>query len=325
MRNRILAAPRALADWFGAEERARLRAVLNWLFVGGVIVWLALQLDKIGWVELWQSRPTTPAYYLLVLVAYLNLPVADALIYRRLWGHVPFGSLLAVCMRKRIYNSALIGYSGEVFMLIWARSRVAKTDRELAHDIKDTNILSAIVSNCVTAGLIIYLLFRGTFWEAAGTGFAIWAIITVFIAALTPVGFLFRRHFMMLSASVALAVLGIHTLRFAVAQASLLGQWHVELPDLGLGALIALLTVQMLVSRIPFVPNRDLLFISIAIAMTGSLDLPRAEVAGLLITTGALYQVLHLVVIVATSLGGVRAKQREVEVAEEILEREAHE
>jgi len=325
MRHKIVTASRSFADWVGADERARLRSAFNWLFMIGVVVWLGLQLNGIGWAEIWESLPTSPAYYLLVAIAYLNLPFADTLIYRKLWGQVPFASLFAACMRKRIYNSALVGYSGEVFLMIWARSRVGRPDRELAHEIKDTNILSAIVSNCVTAALIIYLLFRGTFWDTAGTGFAIWAVITVFIAALTPVGFLFRRHFMVLSAGVALAVLGIHALRFAVAQASLLGQWHVELPDLGLSALISLLTVQMLVARIPFVPNRDLLFISVAIAMTGSLDLPRAEVAGILITTGALYQVLHLVVIVATTLGGVAMKQREVEAAEEILEREVHE
>lgn len=301
MRRKFLTTSRAFAEWIGADERARLRTAFGWLFMAGVIVILAAQLHRIGWAELWVTRPTSPLFYLFVVLGYLTLPTADTFIYRRLW-RVPFLSMLAACLRKRIYNSALVGYSGEVFLLIWARGRIDRTNSELAHEIKDINILSALVSNYVTAGLIIYLLASGVFWRVAGQAFDLWVIVTLAMAALTPVAFLFRRYFMVLSARIAFSVIGIHILRFLIVQAFLLGQWHVEMPQIGLTALVSLLGVQMLVSRIPVIPNRDLVFISIGIAMSGSLALPQAQIASLLITTTALQQVMHLVVILATSV-----------------------
>ena len=301
----FLARSRTFADWIGAGERERLRSAIGWLFLALVIASLAVQLNRIGWAELWATRPTEPLFYLFVLLAYLTLPAADALIYRSLW-HVPWLQMLATCLRKRIYNSALVGYSGEVFLLVWARGRVGRSDAELAHEIKDSNILSALVSTYVTAALLVYLLYRGAFSHVTGTTFEAWVAVTLVIAALTPIVFLFRRHFMVLSARTALQVLAIHFLRFLVVQAFLLGQWHVELAQTPFATLVALLAVQMLVSRIPVIPNRDLLFVSVGIALSGSLDLPQAQIAGLLVTTTALQQVLHLVVVLATSLRSPR-------------------
>jgi hypothetical protein len=235
-----------------------------------------------------------------VLVAYLVLPVADTLIYRRLWG-IGFWRSLGAFLRKRIYNSALLGYSGEVWLLMWARQRVDQADRALAHAIKDTNILSAVVSTYVLAALILYLVTQTAF-GLSDDAFGWWALATLLFAGLAPLAFVFRRHFMVLSAGTALFVLAVHTARFLGGQVLLLAQWKVELPQLGWTMLAALLAVQMLVNRIPFVPNRDILFISLGVALAGTFAVPRAELASLLLTTAALQQVLHLVVMLATSI-----------------------
>jgi hypothetical protein len=300
VRRRPVATLQDLGRWVAAPERARLRRLAGWAVMLAVAAWLVLRLGDIGWAELWAARPSSPLYYVLVLAAYLVLPVADTLIYRRLWA-IRFWPSLPAFLRKRIYNSALLGYSGEVYLLMWARKRVDQVDRALAHAIKDTNILSAVVSTYVLAALILYLITQTAF-GFSDDAFGWWAAGTLLFAALAPGAFLFRRHFMVLSAGTALFVLFVHTVRFLGGQALLLAQWRVELPEIGWTALATLLAAQMLVSRIPFLPNRDLLFISIGISLAGPLAMPQAALASLLLMTSALQQVLHLVVMLATSV-----------------------
>ncbi|MBH9536356.1 hypothetical protein [Novosphingopyxis sp. YJ-S2-01] len=293
---------RTLADWIGSPERARFRNVLNWIFLAGVIAYLFFQLKQIGWAEIWETRPTSPLFYLFVLLGYLMLPLADTAIYRHIWKS-PIGETFVACLRKRIYNSAFVGYSGEVFLLVWSRQRVDRSDAQRAHEIKDTNILSALVSNYVTAGLLLFLLIRGGFRHPEMPWFDLWSLATLALAVLTPIAFLFRNRFMVLSRHDSWTVLAIHAFRFAMVQVFVLAQWKVELTAIAFGGLISLLAVQMLVSRIPFVPNRDLLFVSIGIALSSSMALPQTKIASLLVTTAALQQILHLVVAVVTSFG----------------------
>jgi len=299
--NRPLAAARELGRWAAAPQRAGWRRAVGWLLMLAVAAYLVVRLQDIGWTELWAARPSSPAYYALVILAYLVLPVADTLIYRRLWG-IGFWGSIGAFLRKRIYNSALLGYSGEVYLLVWARGKVAQGDRQLLHAIKDTNILSAVVSTYVLSALILYLVTQTAFPGLSADAFGYWAGGTLLIAAVTPLAFLFRRHFMVMSTATALFVLAIHGFRFIGGQVLLLAQWHVALPLLGWTTLATLLAIQMLVNRIPFLPNRDLLFISIGIALAGTMDMPRAELASLLVMTSALQQVLHLVVMVGTSV-----------------------
>ncbi len=301
MRDRLLSTSHALANWVHATERTWHRQLAGLLFLLGIGAYLAVRLDRIGWASLWEARPTEPAFYLLVLLAYLVLPVADTLIYRRLWD-IEFWPSLGTFMRKRIYNSAFIGYSGEIFLMVWARRRIEQSDSQIAHDIKDTNILSAAVSTYVSAGLILYALTHAAFHSLTAGEFQYWSIATLLIAGLAPVALLFRKYFMRLPARTALIVMAIHSARFFVGQLLILWQWQIVMPDVGWNNLVTLLAVQILVGRIPLLPNRDLIFISIGIALSGKLAMSPAMVAGLLITTSALQQMFHLVVFLWTSL-----------------------
>ena len=123
------------------------RRPLGWGLAAAMVLWLGLRLEAIGWTAVWRALPNSPVFYALVLAAYLVLPLADALIYRRLWGTRLRGSL-GLFFRKRVYNSALVGYSGEVSLALWARGRVERSDAAILHAIKDVNLLSAVVSGC---------------------------------------------------------------------------------------------------------------------------------------------------------------------------------
>lgn len=283
-----------------SPEKARARRVLGWLATGAIALVIFLQLDDIGWRRVWSERPQDWRFFALVLLGYLVLPVSDIFIFRKLWG-IEFRQAIGAFFYKRVLNSAFVGYSGELFLLVWARTRVARDDSQVAHDIKDSNILSAAVSTYVSAALVLQVLSNGLWRKLASQAFEVGAGLTLAMAALLPVALLFRRRFLLLDLHSAGSVLGLHALRFVLVQALTLLQWRVALPDTTWTMLVNLLTLQLLVSRIPLLPNRDFLFVGVALALCGPLAMEPARLAGLLIVSNALQLGLHLVVLALAS------------------------
>jgi hypothetical protein len=130
----------------------------------------------------------------------------------------------------------------------------------------------------------------------------LWLAPLVMGAMLLPMILMLRLGFEVLAIRSALVVLGIHVARFLTTQALLLGQWAVQLPDLGIGVLGRLLALQMVVSRLPLLPSRDLLFIGAGLALSGPLAIPQAELAGMLIMTSALQMLMHFIVLLGTMI-----------------------
>ena len=288
-------------------KAARFRRPLVWLVTGAMLAWLGFQLDAIGWASIWAARPREPLFYLLLVVAYFVLPVADTLIYRRLWG-IAFWPSFGAFLRKRVYNSVVLGYSGEVGLMVWARSRVARSDAQIAHAIKDTNILSAMVSAAAAAGLVAWLALHVSVAQLPAGAIGWWGAVAIAVTGLLPFGLFLHGRVLALERRDTIALLAIHGARFALGMALLVAQWRVALPGSLTGDLVTLLAVQVLVGRIPFVPNHDVLFVGIALAVSGNLALAHHALASVLIITSALQQGLHLVVFAASTLAEGRRR-----------------
>jgi len=70
--------------WIQFQESAvgkRLLTGLRWSFMVAILAYLAYQFTDIGWGRVWQSLPTTPWFYILLLLMYINLPIAEVAIY----------------------------------------------------------------------------------------------------------------------------------------------------------------------------------------------------------------------------------------------------
>jgi hypothetical protein len=304
----IGASGRRMAAWLDAAERERAKRLAGWLLLAATIALAATQLRAIGWRPLVAAHPTAPGFYVLAVLGYLLLPVADTQIYRGLWG-IGFWRWLCVFMRKRIYNSLLIGYSGEVYLLLQARGWVDREGARLAHDIKDVNVLSAMVSSVASAGLLLYVLCHASSNRLFSPALKLWVVATLVIAASMPLLLAFRTRLMTLPRGAALAILAVHAVRFVGGQLVFLAQCVLVMPQVGWSRLASLLAVQVLVGRIPMVPNRDLLFIGMAVALSGQLALPRTALASLLVVNGALQLAMHLAVLIAAPLATARHRQ----------------
>jgi len=272
------------------------------MFVAGMLAYLSWQVIHLGWAEVWAARPRSPAFYLILAASYLTLPLADTAIYSRLWK-IGFWRSCPIFLRKRIYNAAFIAYSGEIVLMAWARGRVALPARTLAHMIKDSNILSAAVSTVATAALVLLLAVHFPLRSNQAGPWLWWAIATVAMAGLIPFAAIHRHKFMLLGTRTAAAVFAVHLLRFTLTQSLLVALWSVQLPQAGMGALLALLAVQMLISRLPVLPSRDLLFVGAGIGLSHGLVLPQADVAAMLVTASLFQQAMHLAVFLMTSIG----------------------
>jgi hypothetical protein len=101
---------------------------------------------------------------------------------------------------------------------------------------------------------------------------------------------LFRQKLFSLPRSELNFIAALHLARIAakIGLGALL--WHLVLPQVSVGLWLVLSTLRMLVSRLPLVPNKDVVFAGIAVFLLGQ----RVEVASLLAMLGGLVLVVHL-------------------------------
>lgn len=271
-----------------------------------MVGWLVLKVTAIGWGAVLASLPTTPWFYLLFLVMFLTLPLTETVIFRLLLDRRIGLADIGIFIRKRVLNSAFVGYSGDFYLFVWAKRHLGLSTRKAGHAVKDNAILSGLASTTVTALLVAAFWLTGQAGLVAGwldTG-AGKSLAVVFCAAvLLPVLLRFRGRIFAATGRVASAVLGIHMARGLFLLLVQSAQWWVVLPNQSWTTWLIFLTAQMVISRLPFIPNRDLLFLSAGLEMSNVIDGPRAAMAGVLLAGGALTQGANLLFFVATSFG----------------------
>jgi hypothetical protein len=103
---------------------------------------------------------------------------------------------------------------------------------------------------------------------------------------------LFRQKLFTLPASELWFIAMIHAARTVVAL--LLGAllWHIVLPQISLEIWLELSALRMLVSRLPFVPNNDILFAGLAALLLGH----EPKIGALMAMMAAMTLAAHLVV-----------------------------
>jgi hypothetical protein len=80
--------------------------------------------------------------------------------------------------------------------------------------------------------------------------------------------------------------------------------WHFALPAVPLGLWLLLAATRLLVSRLPLVPNKDLLFANLAIVLIGQGD----AVSRLVAFTAALTLLVHVALLAAMGLYALAAR-----------------
>jgi hypothetical protein len=269
--------------------------VLRWTVPLLILGFVLYQLTRLGWDRIWSARPASIIFYLLIALQFFIQPVADLLIYRNLWGRAETPGLW-IFLRKRVMNSALFDYSGEVFFFFRMQRKSGLSTPVIAHAIKDSNILSGgaglamvwlvLLVLVATGGLALPAAVVAHGWAAALLGSLPLLLCAALVIAHRKVTNLSRRQMA--------ATFFLHFLRSLIVLLLEIGFWIASGALPSLVACLQLVALRLVITRLPLVPNKDLVFVGAGVAAARLLHLPAAPIASVLVVLAAADLLLSL-------------------------------
>jgi hypothetical protein len=266
-------------------------ALLSALLSLAMLAGLAHELLDHGLHGLSRTVPVSPWFYVFFLASYFALPVCDYLIFRRLW-RVPGAAFLAL-NQKRIANDVLIGYSGDAYFYAWARARLRMVAAPFGA-VKDASIVSGIAGNATAillGAIAIPLGYELIDPEVRRT--MLWSLSVPLVVSVLVI--LFRNRVFSLSRRDLVFIFAADTARIAISCITIAVAWAYAMPTVSVWMWLFLVAGRQLVSRLPLVPNKDLLFANFAILMIGQ----DRTLSDLMAFTAASTLALHLALMAA--------------------------
>ena len=292
--------------WRVLRERKdvqRALTITRYALFAGVVIYLFYKLSQVGWGEVIDALPTTPWFYIFFVLRFLALPVSELAIYEIVWS-TPLVRHFFVFIRKRVYNFAVMGYSGEAFLTLWARRRLNLSDKTILVGVKDNNLLSAFSSNAATVILIVVLATTGGLqasvqaFPGAGWLFAIAFFTATTLAILVAI---FRQKLLALPPGVMPKLLSVHASHQILIILLHAAMYAAALPGAPLMAWVTFIALQLVLSRIPFLPNQDIIYLTAALTVSSIVGAPEAMVAGMLVAEAGLSQLFNAIMFAATA------------------------
>lgn len=277
----------ALLGMIEHHRRGRLMLqMLRWIIPVVLMAFVGYRLTQLGWHRIWSARPAGIGFYLLIVLQFFIQPLGDLVIYRNLWGRA-LG--LSIFLRKRFLNSALFDYSGEVFFYFWAQRKLKLSNPVLLHAIKDSNLLSGgaglamvwlvLLALLATGGLKIPQIVAAHSWIYFLAG----SLPLVFCAVLV----IAHRKVTVLSRRQIAETFSIHFLRSLLVLSLEIGFWELSGALPSTVACLQFVAMRLVISRLPLVPNKDLVFVGAGIAAADLMKVPVTPVATVLIILAA--------------------------------------
>lgn len=267
-----------------------------------LIISLALVVHDQGLHRLRQAMPTAPGFWICLGLYYVALPGSEFVIYRRLWA-LPASGFVAL-LRKLVFNELLVGYSGELSFYVFARENGRLTGSPF-QAIKDVSILSAMAGNLATLAMVVVALPVWRSWRPDVVPAHAGLSVAVIVAAL-GVMLALRRRLFSLPGDQLRFIAGVHVARVTATTLLMALMWRAAIPTAPLSIWVGLSALQLVVTRLPFVPNKDIVFAGAAMLAVGA----ATPVGALMVLIASLLVALHVVVgagIVALSLSDRKA------------------
>lgn len=260
----------------------------------GTLVSLAL-LVFVGWYLLHNDLmahlrliPRSPVFWAAFALYYFAGPLSEQVIFARLWK-LPWKGFPAL-LRKQVSNELLASYLGELYFYAWAKRHTQITTAPFGA-IKDVAILSAMMGNVFT---LLMLVLAAPLIGQLGLPIEphkfVWSALFI-VATSLAVTLLRKRLFSLPRRELAYVAL-MHVIRIVAMMLLAAVMWHRMVPDVELWWWLLLATLNQLVSRLPFVPNKELLFAGLAAFLVG----PENRIAEAVTVLASLKVGAHLLV-----------------------------
>ena len=287
---------KSLNDFFETDKGKLISKISSRVLQVLIIGFLIYQLVQLGWREFLTALPSNPIFYIIVLINYFLLPISEIFTYRISWP-ITAKIGLPIFIKKRVLNKDVFAYSGEIQLFTWAQKHVNFPKKEIFKVIRDNNILSSLATTFIVFLLLIGFLVTGQISileHLNEEDYLIYAMVGIFSLILIGVAYYHRSFFFSMPKKKAFAVLSIHMTRFMIVNILQVVQWAVVLPEIPLTVWFTYLSFSLISSRIPFIPNSDLLFIGFSIEAASLLSVSSASIAGLFITQSVIGKLLNV-------------------------------
>lgn len=252
----------------------------------GVLVAALYELRAVNIAQVAAMVPASPLFWLAFAGAYFVGPAGDWLIFRRLWN-IPASGFVAL-LRKMIGNELLLGYIGEVYFYTWARRRTQMTSAPFGA-IKDVAILSALTGNAITLAMLALAFPLIGSLEFGIQPTTLLASVAVVLGTSSALLFFGKRIFSLPRYELLIAS-AIHLVRILLYAAFSALAWHLVLPEVALSWWLLLSASRQLLSRLPLMPNKDIVFAGLAVFMIGH----DAEIGELMTMMASLTLATHI-------------------------------
>ncbi len=278
--------------------RKPVSTALRWGVPLALLVYLGHGLAQIGWRQVWEARPDSLAFYVVLFLPFFIQPSADMTIYRNLWG-VGRALPLTVLLRKRYLNNVMVEYSGEAYFCLWVDRNLKIGRADMLHAVKDSNVLSAGAGLTMVWMILLGLTACGDLKLPAAISSNLWSyggvasLPLVLCLALVMGG----RRVTSLSRRQIVSTFFIHLSRsaFALALEFLLWWLSGALPDAAI--CLEFVGLRLLITRLPLIPRKDLLFVGVGMAAAGMMSLSQPRIAAVLVIMTGFDQALEFVVV----------------------------
>lgn len=239
--------------------------LIGGLLTAAMVAGLAHELLGRGLAGLSHAVPRDPRFYLFSVLLYLSLPTGDYIIFRRLWG-LPLAGLGAL-VKKRIANEVVLGYAGEAYFYAWSREHARNVTAPFGA-VKDVSILSALAGNAITLAMVAIVLPLGhALLTPAMLTKVEWS--SAFTVVICLPFLLFAKRVFSLPRHDLWWIFAVHCTRLCAGSLLIALAWHFALPSVSVAMWLFLAAGRLLVSRLPLVPNKDLIFANLAIVLIG--------------------------------------------------------
>ncbi len=277
--------------------------ILRWGIPLALLFVIGRRLTELGWRDIWIARPGNIGFYVLLVAQFFLQPFGDYFVYRNLWGDPP---PMAVILKKRLMNTFMLDYSGEAFFYFWAQRNLVLPPGMLVHGIKDSNVLSGGAGLAMVWILGLILLATGGLHLPVLPGQRwLYALVGLAPLVLCAVLLLGHRKMTVLSRRQIAETFAIHFLRATLVLAIEFGLWELSgaLPDAI--ACLQFVALRLVITRLPLVPNKDLIFVGAGIAAAGLAKAAVTPVATVLVILAAADLILAATVAGLTALPGL--------------------
>lgn len=272
----------------------------------GIIGYLGYKLFEIGIDQVVRSLPVNPLFYLIFLLIYFSLPLSEIFIYSVGWHFRPARAFM-VFVQKKVLNTDVLGYSGEIYLFYWAREKLKIPAGQALTFIKDNNILSSVSSTIVSVILLLFFFTQGylnpfDYLPNAENHYLTLLLVVVGFALAGFIAYKFRRYILSVSLGEGMKIGSIYTGRLLLTNLLQITQYAIVKPDIPWAVWFSLMAVQILSTRIPFLPSQDVLFVSVALEMSDLVRVPETEIVGILTANLILKKVIGAVSFLVTSV-----------------------